>query len=145
MGMLAKVEGEVFVRTEAKTVNIEFYEEDFILDDDIKEIAIARSIIRRAMIDQRLRKKVTNYKKVRTCQVISLEPVDKKSETGSMEKKLLEASKLNCVPQNLDSYANDKSKEKALDKAIETAKDRKKKAAAKKKKAQQVEDLGMVD
>jgi len=145
MGMLAKVEGEVFVRTDAKTTNIQFYEEEFILDDDIKDIAIARSIIRKAMIHDRLRKTIKNYKKFRTCQVISLKPVSTKAETTDVERKMIEAAKLNCVPMNLDSYATDQSKEKALDKAIESAKVRKAQVKKTGKKDIQIEDEGYID
>lgn len=146
MGMLAKVEGELYVRTDAKTINIEFYEEEFILDNTIKDIGEARSIIRKGLLNERLRKKVKNYKKFRTCQVVSLEKTNEESKTGEMEKKLLEATKLGCVPVNLDSYLSEGGKEKALEKAIEVKKQRAKADKKKQKRAKvDVEDLGIVD
>lgn len=140
--MLAKVEGEVFVRTDARATNIKFYEEEFVLDDDVKDIGQARVIIRKALLDERLKKSIEHYKKFRTCQVVSLEPTDKKSDSGPVEKKMIEASKLNCVPENLDRYSDSKSKEKALDKAIET---KKKRGRPAKKDKFEVEDHGIVD
>jgi hypothetical protein len=140
MGKLALVEGEVMVRTDAKTLNIDLYSEEFILDDDIKDINEARSVIKNGLLDERLKKTVKNYRKYRTYEIIEFKDTDKKSEQSDYDKLMVKAVKNQCVPENLDSYATQEGKQKALERALDT----KKKREAKKVK-DNVEDQGYID
>lgn len=125
MGKFVKVEGEAYIRRDTKTVLIDIYEEDFILDDSVESADEARSIIRKGLLDDRLKKTLENYKKFRTCQVLEFKETKDKPEGGRVDKLLVEATKLQCAPDNLSSYGSPKAKEKALEKAIHTAKNRK--------------------
>lgn len=138
MGKLAKCEGEVIVKSGTHS-EIEFYEEDFILSNDIESEGHARIIVS-ALIADVLRKKIKNFKRVRTCQVIALEDSDQKSENGDLEDLLIEATKLQCVPENIDNYKRPDYKAKALQSAIDKHKER-----AKRKKPDSMKDLGPVE
>lgn len=140
MGKLAKTEGEVFVRTNAKTTILQFYEEDFILDDSIETLAEARSFIQKGLIGERLRKKIEGFKAVRTCQVIEFTNTDEEPQVSEFEKLLVKAQRLGCVPQSLDSYDGDKAKIKALQKAIDADAKRKSKA-----KIEEPQETGYVE
>jgi len=140
MGKQVKVEGEVFIRTNAKTMILKFYEEDFILDDEILTLEQARSFIKKGLIKERLRKKIEGFKGVRTCQVIEFKDTDKKPEVSKYEALLVKAQKANCLPQSLDNYADEESKIRALNKALDSEKKRK----AQKKNTAPVEE-GYVD
>lgn len=140
MSKKAVVEGEVMVRTEAKTVLLDLYSETFILDDSVKTLEQARSVIKNGLLHDRLSKKVKNYKRFRTYEIISFENTNEEAEQSGLNKLLVEASSLDCVPENLDIYSSAEGKEKALERAIETKKKRGRPA-----KNQDVEDQGFVD
>lgn len=144
MGKLVIVEGEAMVRTESKAIMLDLFQEEFILDDSVKDENQALSVIRKGLLNSRLKKTVKNFVRARTSQVIEFKGTDKKSDNSELDSKLVEAAQLDCVPASLESYASDKAKEKALEKSIDNAKKRKKNAA-KKAKESQVEDLGYVD
>jgi hypothetical protein len=139
MSKLAKVEGEVIVK-DGTGHAIEFYEQSFILDDAVKTAAQARLLIKKGLITERLRKSVTNFKRVRTCQVVEFTSSDAPAEQSDMDKLFLRATELNCVPENIDNYKRPDFKEKALQKAIALAEDR-----IAKSKPDAVQDLGYVD
>lgn len=117
MSKKAYVEGEVLVK-DGNTTNIEFYEEEFILDECVKDIADARRVIKKALIQDRLQKKVSNFKRVRTCQVLKFEESGEKSETSDLDKIMYEAIELDCVPENIANYKRTDYKIKALEQAV---------------------------
>lgn len=137
MAKLARVDGQVVVR-DGTGMALEFYEEEFILDDAVQSAAQARALIKKGLISERLRKTVKGYKRVRTCQVIEFTNTTAKAEQSEMDKLFLEATELNCVPENIDNYKRPDYKEKALRSAIEQAKKRK-------VKPDPMQDLGEVE
>lgn len=118
MAKLAKCEGLMGLK-EAGGYVTEIYEEEFLLSDSVENLAQARSIIQNGLIKERLKKKYPKFYDWRECQVVSLETTDAKVETGELEQLLLKCSEAGCVPENLSSYASDKSKTKALQKALD--------------------------
>ena len=139
MAKKAVVEGEIVLRDGNKT-NIEFFEETFILDDAVQTLEQARQIIKKGLIAERFRK-MDNFKRVRTAQVISFENTSEAAESSDLDKMLIEATKLNCIPENLQNYKRPDHKVKALAKAIESAKARAQKKPAK----DNVTDEGYID
>jgi len=137
----AIVEGEVLVK-EGNTTNIEFYTEEFILDDAVNTLEEARRLIKKALISDRLQRITKNFKRVRTCQVIEFESTAEKAENSNLDKLMLQAVGLDCVPENITNYKRSDHKEKALQKAIDAkiAKNAEKKTA----KSNET-DLGMID
>lgn len=135
----ALVEGEVVVRN-GNTVDIEFYTEEFILDDSIKTMPDARRLLKKALVSDRLMRTVKNFKRVRTVQVIEFKDTDEKAENSDLDKLMIEAVELNCVPENISSYRRPDYKIKALQRAIEAKKEK----LAKPEKQDET-DLGYVD
>lgn len=133
------VEGEYKIR-DGHYVSIEFFKEEFILDDAVKTKEQARSIIKKGLIFDRLRK-TSNFKGIRTCQVVSFEDSAENSESGDLDKLLIEATELNCIPENINNYKRADYKIKALEKAIDLAKKR----VQKKTKSNSETDLGYID
>lgn len=142
MAKKAVAEGEVLLRSEAGATQIDFYEETFLLSDEVDSLGEARRLIRRGLITERLRKKVKGFKSVRTCQIVEFEDSKESAENSELDKLLTEAIKLNCVPANIDNYKRPDYKLKALEKAIEAEK---KRQASLKKKGSNVQDMGYVD
>ncbi|UOF77781.1 hypothetical protein [Caudoviricetes sp.] len=141
MAKKAIVEGEVLVK-EGNTTNIEFYTEEFVLDDVVDSLEEARRLIKKALISDRLQRTVKNFKRVRTCQVIEFGGTTEKAENSELDQLMLQAVELDCVPENIGSYKRTDYKIKALQKAIESKIARN----AEKKTAKGNEtDLGMVD
>lgn len=141
MGKKAKCEGEVIVvQNNAKSV--EFYTEEFVLDDSVPDIAQARCIIQGGLIDERLRRNVKGYKRWRTCDVVSFEGTSDKpeAEETELQKLLMEATRLGCLPDTIDSYRRADHKAKALQKAIDNHKSR----MAKPEKSN-TQDMGYID
>jgi hypothetical protein len=136
MAQLAKCEGQL-VKKEAGGMVNEYFETEFLLSDDVKDINQARSIIQAGLLHERLLKDVPQYKNWRECQVISLEHTSEKVNTSELEQLLLKCSETGCVPENLSSYASDKSKTKALEKALENH-ERRVAQAREKEKAEQI-------
>lgn len=114
-----KVSGEVILK-DGRGTEIKWYEREFDLGDEYGEdVGILRSVIRKGIIEQDLRKTEGRFKSVRTMQVDSVERVGGKGESASeLDTKLLEATKKGCVPENLAAYGSDKSKVEALDRAL---------------------------
>lgn len=121
------VEGEVIIKDGSYAIS-EFYTEEFILDDAVKTAAQARSMIQSGLIAERLRRKTTNFRRVRTCQVIEFADASEKVENSDLDKALLRATELSCVPDNIENYRRPDFKLKALLNAIKAAEDRKAKA-----------------
>jgi len=134
MAKLAKCEGQLVIKQAGGFVN-EFFEAEFLLSDDVKDVAQARSIIQAGLLHDHLTRNVDHYKNWRECQVVSLEPSSETVNISELEQLLLKCSEAGCVPENLSSYASDKSKTKALQKAIE-AHERRVTVAAEKEKAE---------
>lgn len=141
MSKKAVVEGEVRVRNGVGGTEIQFYEEEFLLDDSIESAAQARQVIRRGLITQRL-SKMEGFKGIRTLQVLSFEDSKDEAENSELDVLLTKAVALQCVPANIDNYKRPDYKIKALEKAIKNAEERIEKA---KKKKSNVEDQGYVD
>ncbi len=144
MDNLVKVEGELIVKDGTGRM-IEFYEEEFIISSKVTTREQARSLIRKGLIRERL-KKIDGFRAVRTCQVVSMEPTEQEAEQSELDIALIKAIELGCIPENIDSYKRQDYKLKALQKAIElaTARNKKKKAEAK-KAALQAEDGDEID
>ena len=140
MAKKAIAEGEYLERNASGTLDIVPYKEEFLLDDAIEDLHQARQIIKRGLIIDRLSKQ-KNFKRVRTCQVVSFEDSKEKAENGELDQLLTRAAQLECIPVNINNYRRPDYKIKALQDAIAKAEDRLK---APKKKTN-VEDLGMVD
>lgn len=138
MNNLVKVEGEVIVKDGTGSM-IEFYEEEFVLEIGLTKSEYL-SLIRKGLIAERLRKR-DGYKRIRTCQIVSIDSTDNaKDETTDLTKAMLRAVELNCIPANLDNYKRADYKLKAILKAIDLAE---KKAKAPKKDI--VQDMGYVN
>jgi cell division protein FtsX len=124
MSKLVKVEGDVAIDN-GVGVFIDTYEAEFILDDNINEIGIARSLIRKSMITPKLKKEITGFKHVRTMQVVSMEDTKEQAqENGEFQTLMLEAIELVCVPENLELRASEEAKIKTLKDAIRMKKAR---------------------
>ena len=130
MAKKAVAEGEVLVK-DGNTTNIEFYTEEFVLDDAVADLAEARRLIKKALISDRLQRTVPNFKRVRTCQVIEFGATSEAAENSELDQLMLKAVELDCVPENITSYKRSDHKAKALQRAIDAkiSKDAEKKAA----------------
>lgn len=142
MGKLTKVEGQVMIRNSAGINELEFYEENFILDDSILNEGKARQIIKKGLLTPRLEKKIKGFRRVRTCNVVEFTETDKDTDNSKLDKMLIEAIDLDCMPININSFKQEDHKTKALAAAIHEQKERNKKN---KKKKNSVEDLGYID
>ena len=132
MAKLAKCEGQLVIKRAGGFEN-EYFETEFLLSDSVKDVHQARSIIQAGMLHEKLLKDVPQYKNWRECQVVSLEDSAEKADTSELETLLLKCSENGCVPENLSSYGSDKSKVKALQKAVENHEKRITKALEKEK------------
>jgi hypothetical protein len=144
MDNLVKVEGEMVCR-DGTGRRFEFFEEEFIIDGSVDTIPKARSLIRKALIADRLQKKTDgknliypDFRKVRTLQVISMNATEEKAEHSDLDKAMLKAIELGCVPENLDNYKRSDYRLKALERAIAVAENRK-------QSKDNVTNLGIVD
>ncbi len=138
MAKKAICEGEVVVKDGTHSA-IEFYTAEFVLDDSVETLAQARSMIQAGLITERLRREVSNFKRVRTCDVIEFTKTNESPEHGELDKLLLKATELGCMPENIESYKKPEAKAKALQKAVDRALERNGKAK------DNVTDLGYVD
>lgn len=143
MPKLAKVEGLMIISDGHNGSFTEFYEEDFIMSDDVPSLGHARSLIRKSgMLHDRLKREVKNFKRVYEMQVISFEETKEKVEDEELQNLTAEAMKLGCAVEFVQQYGSEASKKRALKDMIEKQKERK---TRKKKKADNVEDLGYID
>lgn len=118
MGKLALVEGEV-VTVDGGRATIDWYTEEFVLDGSIDSIPLARSVLQAGLVSERLRVKLKNFRRVRTCQVVELTDTDRKPEDGGLDTLLLKATQYGCVPEHFERYATKESRVRALKTAIE--------------------------
>lgn len=142
MGKLVKASGQ-WVAKDGTGTAICYYDEDFVMDDAVETLEQARSILHAGLLTQRMQQKADeypNFKRWRTCEVISFEPVKEKAEYSELEKLMLKATQLECVPENIDNYRRPDYKAKALETAIANAEARKKS-----NKPDPMQDLGEVD
>lgn len=140
MVQIVKVEGEARVR-DGSNLTTEFYEREFEIND-MKSEGEIRSLVRKALIVDELKKTIKGFKSVRTMEIVDIKKKEgKKEDTTRLEDLMAEAMKLEAVPDNLDQYGSTKSKEEALERSIA----KKKKADKAPKKKEQVEDLGYID
>lgn len=145
MGVKAKAEGELVVKS-GSAAEIIFYEEDVILSDEVKSEGEARRLLKGGLIDDILRKKYDNFKRTRTCQVVEITEVKEKPENDELQLLLIEATKLDCVPENIENYKRPDYKVKALEKAIARAKERMEKQKKKEfKENAHIQNKGYVD
>lgn len=119
MAKLAKCEGQLVIKRAGGFEN-EFFETEFLLSDEVADINQARSIIQAGLLHEKLLKDVPQYKNWRECQVVSLESTNAVANTSELEQLLLKCSEAGVVPENLASYASDKSKVKALQKSLDS-------------------------
>ncbi len=127
MPFSAEVEGEYVVR-DGHDVEVKFFTEKFILADTVKNLAQARCVIQAGLLTDRLRRNIPNFKRWRTCEVVSFKPTKEKPEYSELDDALVKATSLGCVPDNIDNYKDPKFKLKALQNAIERHNERMKKA-----------------
>ncbi len=138
-----KVSGEVVIKDNGAQ-RVDWYEREFDLDDAVEGVAMARAVVRKALIGNELQRTIPGYKRVRTMQVDSLESVPGKKEGGGrLEQLVVEAVKADVMPENLDMYGSDKSKEMAVQSALDRNAERKKRV--RKREAVDVVDEGYVD
>ena len=106
-----------------KIAQIDSYEVTFKMAEGRK--SEARAIIQNSgMLDEKLRKDKPGFKRWRTCQVTKIEEVEGKVDESvkELEKLLIEATQLACIPVDYKSYANDKMRIDTLKQAIEKKK-----------------------
>lgn len=142
MGKLVKASGQ-WVAKDGTGHAICYYDEEFVMDDAVNTLEQARSILHAGLMTQRLQEKhdeYPNFKRWRTCEVTEFETTKEKAEHSELEKLMLKATEMNCVPDNIDNYRRPDYKEKALRTAIELAEQRNKTA-----KKDAMKDLGEVD
>lgn len=144
MSNVVLVEGEM-ISKDGTGKRFEFYEESFVIDAEVDSIPKARSLIRKALINDRLQKKADDkglvypdFRRVRTLQVVSFEPTKEKAEHSELDRAVLRAIELDCMPENLDNYKRADYKLKALQKAIAEAENRK-------QSKDNVTNLGFID
>ena len=148
MVQVVKVEGEVRVK-DGSGMSSQYYEREFELGDEISEVSVARSIIRKALIVEDLRKTVSGFKSVRTMQVVSMSKRGGKKEGSTkLEQLVSEATKLSAMPDNLDQYDTVRAKEEAIERSV--AKKKQVDKSVKNNKStgvagSTVEDLGYID
>jgi len=141
MARLAKAEGELVLTDGKGGVEKEFYEEEFIFDDAVKTKEQARSMLHAGLLTERLKTR-DNFKRWRTCDVVEFKETTKKAENSELDRILLEATSLGCVPEGIENYKRPDYKIKALQNAIDKHKSRMEKQ---KKSKDNVQDLGYVD
>lgn len=142
MGRLVKTMGQ-WIAKDGTGVAICYYDEDFVMDEAVETLEQARSILHAGLLTQRLQEKhadYPNFKRWRTCEVVDFSTVSAKAEHSELEKLMLKATQLECVPENIDNYRRPDYKAKALQTAIANAE-----ARAKSFKKDAMVDLGEVD
>lgn len=138
MVMTVKVEGEVRVR-DGSNLTTEFYEREFDIDD-VENEGIARSVVRKALLGEDLRRTVRGFKSIRTMRVVDLsQKKGKKTEVTKLERLMAEAIKEDAVPDGLDQYGSADSKVAALERSLA------KKRSPFRRPDDGVEDLGYID
>ena len=141
MGKKAIVkDGQVVIRNN-NSLEVQFFDAEFVLDDNVKSIGEARIIVQKALLEPYLKGKFPNYKRWRECPVVDLIDTEEVAEQSEIEQLIIEANALGCVPENISNYKRQDYKAKALEKAIAKAKERN----AKKKQKENVQDMGYVD
>lgn len=128
MGKLVKASGQ-WVAKDGTGLAICYFEEDFVMDDAVQTLEQARSILHAGLLTQRLQEnhaEYPNFKRWRTCEVMDFQPVKDKAEHSELEKLMLRATELDCVPENIDNYRRPDYKAKALQTAIDLAEKRRK-------------------
>lgn len=123
MSKKAVVEGEMILRDHNGN-SIEFFSEEFVLDASIQTLEQARVIVKKAMLGDRLQRKHKGFKRVRTAQVISFTDTQEAAEHSDIDRLMIKATELGCVPDNINNYRRPEYKQKALEKAIEVAEKR---------------------
>lgn len=142
MAKLVKASGQ-YTAKDGTGHAIAYFKEDFIMDDAVQTKEQARSILHAGLMLQRLQEKsdlYPNVRRVRECQVDEFETVKQKAENSELEKLILQATQLECVPENISDYRRPEFKAKALQTAIDLALERKKKA-----KPDPMQDMGEVE
>lgn len=141
MPFKVSVSGEIVLRAPRGGVEVEYFEEEFVVGDDFNTPEKARVLIRRALAPELFRKR-DNFKRLRTLEIDKFENTEEKSTDPEMEELLAQAIELNCLPENISNYKRPDHKRKALQKAIDVALEREKRL---KEKNNNVEDQGYVD
>lgn len=142
MSKLVKASGQ-WVAKDGTGLAINYYDEEFVMDDAVQNAAQARSILHAGLLTQRMQDKADdypNFKRWRTCEVIDFCETKQKAEHSDLEKLMLRATELECVPENIDNYRRPDYKAKALETAIANAEARKKNS-----KADAMRDMGEVE
>ena len=133
------VEGEIVVR-DGHNSSQEFFENEvFLLDDAVTTKQQAMSILKKGLLPERFRKR-DGFKRVREFYIVEFSESSDKPESGDLDKLLIRATELNCMPENLGNYKRPDHKIKALEKAIANAEARKEKNEHKNER-----DLGYID
>lgn len=132
------VEGEIVVR-EGHNTSQEFFENEvFLFDDAVATKQQAMSILKKGLLAERFRKR-DGFKRVREFFIVEFSDSKEEAESGDLDKLLIRASELGCMPENLANYKRPDHKLKALEKAIAAAETRKAKTDTKE------QDLGYID
>lgn len=123
MNYLIKTKG-LFVTSTAGVFASKPYELDFVLDINDKQLCL--QVIRKSLLDERLKETNDNYRYYRTCEIIAISETNNKNDSKlnvtELSGLMAEAISLDCVPQNITQYTTIEQKIKALKKALQMSK-----------------------
>jgi hypothetical protein len=123
MNYLIKTKG-LFVTSSSGVFSSKPYELDFLLNINDKNLCL--QVIRKSLLDDRLKERNENYRYFRTCEIISISEANNKNNSElndtELSKLMADAITLNCVPQNITQYTTNDQKVKALKKALQMSK-----------------------
>jgi uncharacterized protein YecE (DUF72 family) len=93
---------------------------------NINDKNLCLQVIRKSLLDDRLKERNENYRYFRTCEIISISEANNKNNSElndtELSKLMADAITLNCVPQNITQYTTNDQKVKALKKALQMSK-----------------------
>ena len=102
MNYLIKTKG-LFVTSSSGVFASKPYELDFLLNINDKNLCL--QVIRKSLLDDRLKERNENYRYFRTCEIISISEANNKNNSElndtELSKLMADAITLNCVPQNI--------------------------------------------
>ena len=123
MNYLIKTKG-LFVTSSSGVFASKPYELDFLLNINDKNLCL--QVIRKSLLDDRLKERNENYRYFRTCEIVSISEANNKNNSElndtELSKLMVDAITLNCVPQNITQYTTNDQKVKALKKALQMSK-----------------------
>lgn len=148
--MVKKVEvsGDMIVG-DSRSKWVKPYSLEIEVPDGLENDGVIRSLARKVIVPDLLRKQEEMFRRIRTLQIDSVKDVKEakgsEKKFSELEEKMAEAANKGCVPDNLESYGSDKTKLEALGRAIDKA-DKEKAGKSRKKQGGVTEqDEGYID